>query len=40
MFVPGKHKSDLGDNLNNSSETPIFVDVVQEKLLGFFSGQY
>ena len=39
MFVPGKHKSDLGDNLNNSSETPI-VDVVQEKLLGFFSGQY
>ena len=30
IFIPGKHKSNLGDNLNNFfaiSESPIFLDV-------------
>ena len=42
MFIPGKHKSDLGDNLNNflvNHESPIFLDSVKE-LLEFLSGQF
>ena len=41
MFI---HKSDLGDKLNSfffaKSESPIFLDPVQEKLLEFLSEQF
>ena len=41
--MPGKYKADLGDNLKfflANKESPIFLDVVQEKLLEFLSGQF
>ena len=42
MFIPGKHKSDLGDNSNNFSGNGslIFLDAVHENLLEFLSGQF
>ena len=42
MFIPRKHKSGLGDNLKivflANSESTIFLDAVQKKLLEFLSG--
>ena len=43
MFIAEKHKSDLRDNYRiflANSESPIFQDVVQEKLWEFLSGQF
>ena len=35
MFIPGKHKSNIGDI---DSESPIFLDKVHEKYWHFFQG--
>ena len=45
MFILGKHKTDLGDNLNiyfffANSENHIFQDAIQKKLLEFPSEQF